>query len=85
MVDLLCLTSNFNFLFFLGRVHSTIQIAELFTEQQCLIHCNEYNNEISYMLIVSIVLVDLLFNSNQMHDGTKCLQKSLSLFTLNAG
>ena len=62
-----------------------IQIAELFTEQQCLIHLNEYNNQITYMLIVSIVLVDLLFNSNQMHDGTKCLQKSLSLFTLNAG
>ena len=66
-------------------MHSTIQIAELFTEQQCLIHLNEYNNQITYMLIVSIVLVDLLFNSNQMHDGTKCLQKSLSLFTLNAG
>ena len=62
-----------------------IQIAELFTEQQCLIHLNKYNNQISCMLIVSIVLVDLLFNSNQMHDGTNCLQKSFSLFTLNAG
>ena len=26
-----------------------IQIAELFTEQQCLIHLNEYNNQITYM------------------------------------